>query len=106
MAVPDGTIEDVLAWVGEDQSRAAEAYLAEIDGKGRKTLLDRLDALANTDADGNTDAEADESDEPQYRARKRMQAQGTVYQPGDLVPPAASWTRVESYVRAGWLEEV
>lgn len=114
----EGTIDGVLDWVGDDPARAREAYLAEVEGKGRSTLLARLDAIANADDEPEAAAPEPEEDEtepeaaaPQvgpvkYRALKRMHAQGVVYEPGDLVPPAGTWTRVEGYVRAGWLEVV
>lgn len=40
--VPDGTIDEVLDWVGDDEQRAEEALQAELAGKRRKTLVDRL----------------------------------------------------------------
>lgn len=48
---PEGTIADVLAWVGTDPVRAAAALAAERDGKGRKKLLDQLEQLV-TDRGG------------------------------------------------------
>ena len=42
LEVPDGTIGDVLAWVGDDPSRAEAALTAELAGKRRKTLVDAL----------------------------------------------------------------
>lgn len=116
--VVEGTIDEVLEWVGDDPVRAQEAYLAEVEGKGRSTLLDKLDALANENAEaeaGETEPEAAAPQEVEapatagsgrYRALKRMHAQGVVYEPGDIVGPAATWSRVEGYVRSGWLEEV
>lgn len=41
--VPDGTIGDILAWVGEDPYRAELALEAEKAGKRRKTLMDALE---------------------------------------------------------------
>lgn len=41
--VPDGTIADILAWVGDDPARTARALAAELDRPSpRKTLVDRL----------------------------------------------------------------
>jgi hypothetical protein len=48
-AVPDGTVEDVMAWVGDDPARAAAAADAERAGKGRKTLLADLDKIASAE---------------------------------------------------------
>ena len=46
--VPDGKVEDVLAWVGDDQERAARALVAEQNrDKPRSTLVDQLTMLAN-----------------------------------------------------------
>lgn len=44
-SVPDGTAGDVLAWVGDDVDRAKAAAAAEVEGKGRKTLLADLDRI-------------------------------------------------------------
>ena len=118
----EGTIDGVLDWVGDDPARAREAYLAEVEGKNRSTLLARLDAIANADDEPEAAAPEPEAAAPEpeaaapepeeqagpvkYRALKRMHAGGVVYQVGDLVPPAGEWSRVEGYVRAGWLEIV
>ena len=40
--VPDGSIGDILAWVGDDPARAELALEAELAGKRRKTLMDTL----------------------------------------------------------------
>jgi hypothetical protein len=47
--VPDGSVSDVLEWVGDDAQRASTALAHEEGGKGRKTLVTRLSEL--TDAD-------------------------------------------------------
>ncbi len=39
---PDGTVDEVLAWAGDDPDRRAAALEAEKAGKGRKTLIDAL----------------------------------------------------------------
>jgi hypothetical protein len=39
-----------------------------------------------------------------YVARKSMQIGSRKIKPGDLVPEAGSWPRVESWVRAGYLD--
>lgn len=44
--VPDGTVDDVLDWVGEDADRATLALAAEVARqKPRKTVLAALEAL-------------------------------------------------------------
>jgi hypothetical protein len=109
-----GTIDDVLDQVGDDAALAAEALELERADKNRSTLISRLESIVESASESESASEppeppADEAPgaaEKKYRALKRMQAMGNVYQPGDLVPPAGSWVRVESYVRAGWLEEV
>jgi hypothetical protein len=117
----DGTIEDAKAWVngGGDP---VEAYETESSGKSRSTLLTWLaDFAGETEAAPEAEpVEAEEpaaedeepaaeepvaEDETQYRALKRMHAGGTIFNPGDIVTGAAGWSRVESYVRSGWLEE-
>lgn len=42
---PTGTVEDVLDWVGDDLSRAEAALDAELEGKGRSTLIDSLESM-------------------------------------------------------------
>lgn len=44
--VPEGTVADVLAWVGDDPDRARQALAAEQDGQQRSTLITRLEELA------------------------------------------------------------
>lgn len=44
-APPDGTIDDVLVWVGDDPKRAADALDAEQQGRGRKTLIEALERI-------------------------------------------------------------
>ena len=43
-AVPDGTIAEVLEWVGDDDGRRQAALDAEKAGKQRATLIEKLDA--------------------------------------------------------------
>ena len=42
----------------------------------------------------------------EYTARKKMKVDGQQLKPGDVVPGAGEWLRVESWVRAGFLNEV
>lgn len=46
--VPDGTIAQVLEWVGNDPARAARALEAEQAGKNRATLTDALTKLVGS----------------------------------------------------------
>src|SRR4051812_11427115 len=46
--VPDGTVQEVLDWVGDDLARANAAYQVEVGGAGRTTLINRLEAIAST----------------------------------------------------------
>ncbi len=48
-AVPAGTIDEVLAWVGDDADRAQEALDAENEGKARSTLIEALQKLVDGD---------------------------------------------------------
>jgi len=41
---------------------------------------------------------------PVYVARKPMQIGSRKIKPGETVPEAGSWPRVESWVRAGYLD--
>ena len=43
--VPDGTVDEVLAWVGDDPDKAARALDAEKSGKDRSTLVEALEGL-------------------------------------------------------------
>jgi hypothetical protein len=113
--VPEGTIDDVLEWVGDDSGRAREAYLAEVEGKGRSTLLTRLDAIANetseAEPEDETEPEAEPEDEPaddgpQYATTKRIRYRGKWYEPGEVLPGAGKWPRIESWVRTGYVKLV
>lgn len=42
----------------------------------------------------------------QYVARRPLKIGAKKFKPGDLVPEAASWTRVEAWVRSGYIDEV
>jgi hypothetical protein len=45
-AVPDGTVDEVLAWVGDDPDRAGRALAVEQDrDRPRSTLVDALTKL-------------------------------------------------------------
>jgi hypothetical protein len=64
--VPDGTVQDVLDWVGDDPGRAQAALDAEQAGAQRSTLITRLEALAVTDSPaGASDATAPTDDPPE-----------------------------------------
>lgn len=43
--VPEGTIKEVLDWVGEDADKAVEALTAEEAGERRKTLIKSLEEI-------------------------------------------------------------
>src|SRR4051812_32490787 len=45
--VPDGTVQEVLDWVGQDPGRAGAALHVEEIGAGRTTLLNKLGAIAS-----------------------------------------------------------
>lgn len=47
--VPDGSVSDVLEWVGEDAERASAALAHENGNKSRKTLVTRLSELTEAD---------------------------------------------------------
>lgn len=41
-----------------------------------------------------------------YVARRPLKIGSKKFKPGDEVPEAASWTRVEAWVRSGYIDEV
>lgn len=43
--VPEGTIDEVLAWVGDDEEKAQLALDAETAGKNRTSLVNKLKAI-------------------------------------------------------------
>jgi hypothetical protein len=43
--VPAGSIKEVLAWVGDDATKAQKALDAENDGDKRSSLISKLEAL-------------------------------------------------------------
>ncbi len=43
--VPEGSIKEVLGWVGEDLTRAKAALDAETSGEKRKTLVKELNSI-------------------------------------------------------------
>lgn len=113
--VPEGTIDDVMEWVGDDAERAKLAYTAEVAGKGRTTLLDKLTAVAGEPTDGPAQPEAEEPEDlpaiikrkagKTFVANKRLRYQGKWYEPGDVIPGADTWPRVESWLRQGYIKE-
>lgn len=56
--VPDGTITQVLEWVGDDPGRARAALDAEYDGQMRTTLISQLETIAAKEATAVTDEPA------------------------------------------------
>lgn len=42
---PDGTVQEVLDWVGTDQARAQSALDAELAGQNRSTLVTQLEQI-------------------------------------------------------------
>lgn len=48
--VPDGTVDEVLAWVGDDKAKAQQALDAEEDAdKPRTTLVEALEAMVEAE---------------------------------------------------------
>jgi hypothetical protein len=41
-----------------------------------------------------------------YIARRPLKIGSKKFKPGDPVPEAASWTRVEAWIRSGYIDEV
>jgi hypothetical protein len=62
---PEGTIAEVLAWVGNDPERAQAALDAEYDGANRSTLITQLEAIAAKEASMSTEPETDEAPAPE-----------------------------------------
>ncbi len=46
-SVPEGSIKEVLAWVGDDAAKAQSALTAEKSGEKRTTLITKLNAITN-----------------------------------------------------------
>jgi hypothetical protein len=57
--VPQGTIAEVLDWVGEDPDRADLALQAEYLGQNRSTLITQLEAIAVKEATPVTETTTD-----------------------------------------------
>lgn len=45
--VPEGSIKEVLAWVGDDATKAQAALDAEKTGEKRTTLISKLESVIN-----------------------------------------------------------
>lgn len=56
-APPAGTIDEVVAWVGDSPYRAAQALAAEEAGKNRQSLVKTLTAVIES-----TDVDAEETE--------------------------------------------
>lgn len=46
-SVPEGSIKEVLGWVGEDATRAQAALDAETAGENRTSLISKLNTILN-----------------------------------------------------------
>lgn len=58
-AIPDGSVSEVLEWVGDDAERASAALKHEEGTRGRKTLVSRLNELTDDDASAISTFEAE-----------------------------------------------
>lgn len=47
IVVPEGSIKTVLAWVGDDATRAQKALDAEHEGEKRTSLISKLESIIN-----------------------------------------------------------
>lgn len=47
LTAPEGSIKEVLAWVGDDAAKATTALKAEKSGEKRSTLISKLEAVIN-----------------------------------------------------------
>lgn len=62
--VPDGTVPEIMTWVGEDSERAQKALDKEQeDEKPRKGLVAQLEGLTNTEEDSADTESADDEKE-------------------------------------------
>lgn len=61
--LPDGSVQDVLAWVGDDAERAGQALAAERAGKERSSLIEKLEQLSAPAESGADEASDNESQE-------------------------------------------
>jgi hypothetical protein len=63
--VPEGTVQEVLDWVGDDPTRAASALDAERNGQQRSTLMTKLEAIASGGGTDVTETEAPDNTLPE-----------------------------------------
>lgn len=54
LGVPDGTIDEIMAWVGDDPGKALRALEAETVGKARKSLIATLEKILEAATGGDT----------------------------------------------------
>ena len=77
---------DVLEWVDDDPERALEAFLAESEGKGRKSLLEKLEEIGDFEPAEDEEQPVDDAEpeddvasEASSNNRIRRVFQGTPY---------------------------
>jgi hypothetical protein len=100
----DGTVAEAKEWV-EGGGDPQVAYEAETAGKGRVTLLEWLGERTGETDSAPAVPSSTEAADAKYVAKKRLVVDKKVYKPGDPVPGAEEWTRVEAWVRNGWITE-
>lgn len=61
--VPDGTVQEVVDWVGDDPARAQQALDAERAGQNRTTLIAQLEPIAAKEASAVTETTTPEQQE-------------------------------------------
>jgi hypothetical protein len=84
MAVPDGTVQDVLDWVGNDPDRAEDALTAEEAGQNRSTLIAKLEAIASEPREDTAVTETETAPEQPVGANEPVPNAGIDYE--DLAP--------------------
>ena len=72
---PDGRIENLLAWVGDDPERAKIALERERSGKGRKTAIEALEAKLGQPAQPAQAPEPESAPEPEPTPEPEAPAQ-------------------------------
>src|SRR3954447_17367958 len=101
--VPQGTVAEVLDWVGQDPARARAALDAECAGANRSSLINQIEPIANRPEDNSMESSASSasSTEQEQSATGTEPAPSepgtgvaTTDQPADESPAAAEGTGI------------
>lgn len=62
LGVPEGTVDEIMEWVGDDPAKALRALEAETAGKARKSLIGKLEKLLEAATASDGDQAGDQAD--------------------------------------------